>query len=47
MHEYMREKHIKQNLNVPINELEFYTNSALNGNQDDNTMVSEINIPVL
>jgi len=47
MHEYMRKKHIKQNLNIPINEIEFYTNSALNGNQDDNTMVSEINIPVL
>ena len=47
MHEYMRKKHIKQNLNIPINELEFYTNSALNGNKDDNTMVSEINIPIL
>jgi len=47
MHEYMRKKHIKQNLNIPINELEFYTNSALNGNNDDNTMISEINIPVL
>ena len=47
MHEYMRKKHIKQNLDIPINELEFYTNSRLNGNMDDNTMVSEINIPVL
>lgn len=47
MHEYMRKKHIKQNLNIPINELEFYTNSRLNGNMDDNTMISEINIPVL
>lgn len=47
MHEYMNKRGIKQDLSVPINELEFYTNSALNGNRDDNTMISEINIPVL
>ena len=47
MHEYMNKKSIKQDLSIPINEIEFYNNSALNGNMDDNTMVSEINIPVL
>jgi DNA-binding transcriptional MerR regulator len=47
MHEYMRKKHIKQNLTLPINELEFYSNSKLNGNMDDNSMISEINIPAL
>lgn len=46
MHKYMHKKDVKQNLSIPINEIEFYTNSALNGNMDDNTMVSEINIPI-
>lgn len=47
MHEYMRKRYIKQNLKIPINELEFYIRSALNGHQDDNTCISEINIPIL
>ncbi len=47
MHEFMRRKSIKQNLALPINELEFYNNSALNGNKDEDTMISEINIPVI
>lgn len=47
MHEYMTKKKIKQDLTLPINELEFYSNFNLNGNPDENTMVSEINIPII
>lgn len=47
MHTYMGKNKIKQNLSIPINELEFYTLSVMNGHRDENTMISEINIPII
>lgn len=46
MHKYMTQKKFKQNLTIPINEIEFYIKSALNGHLDENTVISEINIPI-
>jgi len=47
MHAYMDKKKIKQNLTLPINELEFYINSSLNTDIGINDWLSEITIPIL
>jgi DNA-binding transcriptional MerR regulator len=46
MHTYMEKAGLTQDLSNPINELEFYIKSGIMGHQDEDTMISEINIPI-
>lgn len=47
MHRYLAKKGLKQDLKLPINELEFYIESSLNNQIEDNDWVSEMNIPIV
>lgn len=47
MREYIKKKKLKPDTSLPINELEFYIKSGLNEFYDEETMLSQLNIPLL
>lgn len=46
MRKYMNSRNTKRDYSIPFFELEFYIKTALNGFEDDDFMVSELNLPI-